>query len=483
VSATTTRRPSRSARNASRRRAREAKRHGDGRFKPRFDRLTLYAIVLEVSLLAAGLEPRRFADPTKVTVRAFNKARLRLRGTRGKLPRAHAICKLLSDREGTPWSWPELLKAVHDPEGDIGRVDAARLRVPPAPIDEQRMEYAALRVAYANKTRTLRRDDYAVGRERLLEGLTKRAASEAAWFAKLLPTEGQMLAHVGNDWNVLLERVGLEPIPSAKPPDSGLDRGRAIAIFYAQHGLLPLRSELEMFARERFALGGDGEQPWLPYWIDRGIDEIRALGLPEPPPFENRVAHGWTPINLDLGPLPPPATRDRSMLDVLDWVQLYARQLKRGNNPGQATWRRFAAKHDGAPSWGTLAGRGGLRKLLQLASQPDWETSARRIDEGRPTRQPKPRPRAGERPKRTRELERIAATEKAERIVALLETRGVMTASEVAKTLKIPGRTARYYIHALLASRRIDPARRIFDGSRSTAAYATASASVEAPRR
>jgi hypothetical protein len=160
------------------------------------------------------------------------------------------------------------------------------------------------------------------------------------------------------------------------------------------------------------------------------------------------------------------------MLDVIEWVRLFLSDPERLHRTSQRAWRQFANKHEGAPSWSALDRLGGLRQLLAEAARPDWERRARAIDAQRPKHEPKPRPRAGQRPQRTPALERRAFSERADAIVALLRsTRQTMTAKQIAVEIGVGGRSVRYYLQALVACERIDPARHVYGGNRTTTGY------------
>lgn len=460
---------------ASRRYMRNATRRPDGTIVG-FDRSTLGEIVKDGTQLAAKLWPDRFSDPAQVSTRFFNKARLQLKSKYGrKPPQAHAISKGLPDYEGNPWPWPDLAATANDPSRGFARSDQARLGRPDLSLNDHRLEYALLRVAYLRKEKTLYPHAYQEGFEQLTQnGVTRHGTAERVWFDLLLPSEGQLQHYLNNDWGRGVKQAGLQAPPPLRPPEnqSGLPRDWGILLFYAEHGWLPLRCELEAFARRRFALGDDNDLPH-PEWTRQGIERIAELGLPAPPPFEIRTAPGWMPIQVDIGPLPPPGRTRYSMREIFEWLRLFRLQPASRQVSRQRRWKAFA-RETGAPGWDVLRRRGGIDKLIRIAARDDWEAQAARLDATQTKPAPaKPTPRRETRPTPTRELIRIAEHEKAQTILEQLEKNGVMTARELSTALKFPGRTIRYYLHALLATKQIDRARRLQRG-RVIAAYTIA---------
>lgn len=457
---------SKSTRAGARRWARKAKRRTNGTFIG-FERPTLYEIVKDGTEIAARLWPQDYKRPEAVSVRAFNRGRRHLDAKYGRrVPQGHAIRKALRAYDGTLWHWPDLVSAVHDPKRDINAVDRERLTRPDAPATERAIEYSLLRVAYLRKTQTLRPHEYVDGYDALTHYGGKHTLTRRAWFDKLLASEGKILVQK-REWGTALTTAGLlvPPEATAQAPDEvpPLPRDLAIALFYATNGWLPLRCELEGFAHRSFALAGDEDLPWMD-WIDRAIRTIKKLKLPLPPPFGIRTPPAdWKPIDLDLGPLPPPRDQPRTMREILEWLRTFRSETTARTRPRQKAWQAFARSHEGAPSWGTIARRGGIDKLIRIAARDDWETYANRID-AQKAKPAKPSPRREARPALTRELARIADSEKAQAIVQQLERSGVMTARELAEKLKMPGRTVRYFLQALVAARRVEPARRIYNG-------------------
>src|SRR5438270_498273 len=94
-------------------------RLGNGRFARQRDPITLYEIVRVVAAEAARRHPDPLKDPRTITQKPWNSARRAYSSVYGHIPRAHEVTRQLSDRDGQPFPWRQLLELVFDDTRDI----------------------------------------------------------------------------------------------------------------------------------------------------------------------------------------------------------------------------------------------------------------------------------------------------------------------------------------------------------------------------
>lgn len=129
---------------------------------------------------------------------------------------------------------------------------------------------------------------------------------------------------------------------------------------------------------------------------------------------------------------------------LLSEVLLYVAWLQ-GKRSSQRKYLAFRQKRPEAPSLQALQDRGGLDALINKAKKPDALQRARKADEAA-TRTETAEERAA------RELHERAARPEAQRIIAALRERGVMSGPEISKACGLARTTTRGLLAALAAT-------------------------------
>lgn len=176
-----------------------------GRFEGHsYNRLQLFEIAREVALLAT--RPGR--DPSKTTQSAWSKAKPRSKWPDG--PEPDELCQQLPDRDGKPYRWRKLMADLFSGKS-VQRVDIARTQATADPlVDSERVFHALRRVAAFRGLTTLLPEDYAAGREALIKRDRARTKNGGR-LEEILPTLGQILVAVDDDWDLALAWAELEP--------------------------------------------------------------------------------------------------------------------------------------------------------------------------------------------------------------------------------------------------------------------------------
>jgi hypothetical protein len=345
-----------------------------GRFASAYDTLDLYGIVRDVALAASAEEP------TSVSEAVWDAAR-EPAGHPGT-PSARAICARLSDAEGRPFPWRELLELVFDESRDPEHVHALRARVEEDDaLDEGHVYYALRRAARELGVKTLAPDGYARVRAQLIERARRRRRREAGHLTpvhelllRLLPTVGQ-IERVAGDWPRALEFAELDPRPElgARIPERGTPIAEVLDRFADETGgsLCRPRQLLE-YARNRGIVmaARARDSSWDDYLAEvKALHEARGAtthGLPPRGVYPDYPGRGE-------GSSRRPATEAAELLD--------ARAPGRG---GQALLRRSDHRAEPLADW--LPGLvGGTRRR----AGPERVREARRL-EGRLRHGPRP---------------------------------------------------------------------------------------------
>lgn len=249
--------------------------------------------VRDVALEADARRPNTAGDARSVKQREWNSARRLLATTYGALPQANEVCRQLSDRDGKPFPWRDLLELVLDDRRSVRKTLDERRSEPDRIIGPEIVRLALRRVAMRLEVRTLRPDDYERGRGAILERMSGRRALA---LRRQLPTVGQIEVACDGGWDGALAIAGLDRreavVPRARAPVSLAD---GITLFYARHGFLPTHRQLDEFAQAgSFALRSKSAGPWADAIRD-GTERIRELGLPDPPRYGHSPRHRWNP--------------------------------------------------------------------------------------------------------------------------------------------------------------------------------------------
>jgi hypothetical protein len=240
----------------------------------------LYDVVRAVAIAANKVHP------TGVSTRGWDAARAK--AGHPDAPSARRICARLCDRDGNPFPWRELLEAVCDPSRDDAQTDAGRTRQAEAPHLDERHVFFALRRAAQHLTQdTLTPADYTHARDELIAHA--RRAGSTAVITHTMPTIGQTMRIVGDDWPAALALAELEPasrrVPRGMPIQTALGH-------YHQHNVeLPLPSYRTLVAfanKAQFALQAcEHGKTWSTY-LDEYRRHLADCGIPHDIPGPNR---------------------------------------------------------------------------------------------------------------------------------------------------------------------------------------------------
>ena len=197
-------------------------RRPSGTFASEFDDLGLYTLVRVVAEFVAPDEP------TLVTQAAWDASREP--SGHPHAPSARAICARLSDRDGKPFPWRELLELVFDASRDIEATHAQRRGQAEAEhFTEQHLYYALRRVASELGTQSPGPDAYARKRQQLIADDRRRGVD---LLDDLLPTVGQ-IERIAGSWDAALAFAGLDSRDGngarAAPP-AGAATGRSSSV-------------------------------------------------------------------------------------------------------------------------------------------------------------------------------------------------------------------------------------------------------------
>lgn len=412
-----------------------------GRYRRRFSRQTLYQMLKRVALAAAQQLGK---PPEELTHREWNCGRKYLKSIWKHIPQAHEVCRQLSDYDGKPINLQEGIRAALE-QPDIRRYDAARLRQPERPINTKQSSYGLRRVAFALRAKTLAPIDYEEGREQLLHLARQRSPQDERALRELLPTVNQILARYKGNWNKALTDAGLKRRPKAGfAPRPGLAVPLATAIHFANKGGLPNSANaLRTYARSRFALAQFKTDDWQEL-LERGLKEIEALHLPEPPPPGQRLPD-FEPIELNLGPLPPPRKSHYTRIEIIEWGIEYTAWLgKRGTSP--QTWRLFVRQYPGAPPLTTMQAAGGLDQIMLEGTTRGWRKRALEHDRAyAQSRSTKAKAEAQRLPVQGRSPEKSRLM-----ITNYLNRRGASSMAEIARHLDVTVQNAHLLMKPLL---------------------------------
>jgi DNA-binding HxlR family transcriptional regulator len=354
----------------------QALRNARGAFAAIRNPVDLYWIVREGALLAASYDDDPLKSPAKVTQPAWDAVRHALESKWGPpIPKASEICRRLRDHGGASYPWYELLETVFTDGVSFAQHHAQRRSQPDRTLSDDRVYWAANRVAAFLQVRTLRPSTYDAGREQLLEqpGLSQRSREA---MAKALPNANQLTAYCGGSWDRALEIAKLEPRSALSPAREAVPRAKALAFFFLAHGYVPSQNQLELFAcREDFALQAPSEA-----WEEtcsQGVELIKAQGLPEPNPYPSKIPpDGWEPVTLDLSGLPARQRRGQSRLQALESAYTFKLDLASGETPTDARYKAFALGKKDISSLNVINRFGGLAVLLREVARPDWREQA-----------------------------------------------------------------------------------------------------------
>jgi hypothetical protein len=303
------------------------------------DQLLLLAGVREVAALA---DPD---DPERISQRRFDAARA-TSSTR-ELPTARSISRQLR------LPWRQVVAIAHEPpETHAHRLGRARTRPEQDWLTEEHIAYVLRLVARKLDAESVSPGQYRREREVML-AVDRRRARRLR-----LPTDDQIRAAVGGEWDAALTAAGL----SARTAHVGvgISTVELLERCYDAHGAQPSAEELRRFARaNRIPYQPDRSRTWNEC-VEAWKQSRRERGLAVPDGLPPRSQRPDYARNVGAARAGERRRRDWSHReDCVEVVILYLAELEPGARSTKRGYQDWASGRADAPSYSAFDAHGG----------------------------------------------------------------------------------------------------------------------------
>jgi hypothetical protein len=174
----------------NKRRPIQAERQENGQFVRRRDPFLYYEIARVVAEEAARRDSNPLKDPRTVVRQAWNSARAAYESYYDHIPQMNEIQRQLSDYDGRPIGYRDLLELSFKDEREIRKIHEQRLAAPERALDDRDIERFLLFAGNRLSHPTVLPDDYVELRESVIAAAPTPLEAEA--LARWLPTRAQI---------------------------------------------------------------------------------------------------------------------------------------------------------------------------------------------------------------------------------------------------------------------------------------------------
>jgi hypothetical protein len=405
-------------------------------------------------VLRAGAKNAKLAHPRErwqadtVPQVAWNSVAPTLESTYGAVGRAHGIAQainaILMRDHGLvhPLSWGALVKLALDDSQDIEKkLQRLAARIP-LPATMGNATFSFLRVLRRHGGLALSRHEFDNHVRALVD-------SDPTLRGALL--ESKDIERLYGSWEAATAAHGALPKHTQAERPRGLAIPRASALFYAERGYLPSYLSLSHFADiHDLSLRSNRGRTWQ-RWMEVAERYVALFPqLPPPPRYGPQFAPGpWTPIQIDVGPLPPRGTREYTDL-AIDRMLLAFDEWLEGREPTDRRYRSFSTGRRGTLALSQLRKRGPLREQLLAAR-------ARRADRPELDQPALLRPDSSKESLAKQASEAVQVSPLADALVRVLREAAPLTAKQLATETGWSVDKVRYHLHALLRAGLVQP--------------------------